>query len=534
MSARYDALPYDCRPIVGTAPEQLALASWIAGGPRPEWKSARVLEIGCGDGANLLPMAWFRPECELVGIDTSRAHIEAARAGAAELELENVRFELADVRAIGESLGEPFDFVVCHGVLSWVPFEARHGILAAIRERLAPGGVAYLSYNVFPGWKIRGMVRELLLGSVDHVPDLAARAHAARELAAELRELLPASPHPYAALMAHELDLVTRGSIPYVAHEYLSPDNWAYYFRELAGDAARHGLDYVGDARSAPHHTGIPNDLRASLAKRGLDRISIEQTCDILCNRQFRASLFCHEGDRRAPPEPEEVIDSVYLVAQLTASEDEQGPRFQSPYGHDIRPRGPLTTAALGILAEAYPRGMSFETLVERAVSTVSNVGGGLVVPGHPKGGLRNIFLTTMGEGAVAMSLRGPDETEASAVPKLPAITRFESKLRTVVTTPNHEELVLQSAERRVAVLADGTRSIEAIEAMLLRAVESGNVPASFDGERITDRSVMHQLVSAMVSGALRRFRHSQLSANSASSFDSVGSFAKTSLRPSA
>src|SRR5262245_10746578 len=114
----YDEVPYACQPIPCTAPEQLALASWLHGGPFPRVEGARVLEVGCGNAANLLPLASFRPDCEFVGVDASKRQIAEARQCAERFAVPNLTLHTADIREIGPSLGD-FDFVLAHGVMSW-------------------------------------------------------------------------------------------------------------------------------------------------------------------------------------------------------------------------------------------------------------------------------------------------------------------------------------------------------------------------------------------------------------------------------
>ncbi|MCZ7685664.1 MAG: class I SAM-dependent methyltransferase [Sandaracinaceae bacterium] len=93
----YEEVPYEGRAVPASAPAALALTARAHGGPRPALEVARVLELGCGDGANLIPLAFHHPDWSLLGVDTSERAIAAARAGALALGLGNVRFERADV-----------------------------------------------------------------------------------------------------------------------------------------------------------------------------------------------------------------------------------------------------------------------------------------------------------------------------------------------------------------------------------------------------------------------------------------------------
>ncbi len=173
----YDELPYRSRPIEWTAPERLALCSALHGGPRPALGRYRVLELGCGDGANLVPLAFYRREATFVGIDGSARAIATAESRRRDLALANLRFLHADFDSASsapEAIGGPFDFVLVHGVLSWVPPGVRT-CRPDHRANLTPGGLLYVNYNCRPGWDIRGLVRDLLLAWTAREQGLRAR-----------------------------------------------------------------------------------------------------------------------------------------------------------------------------------------------------------------------------------------------------------------------------------------------------------------------------------------------------------------------
>jgi len=127
LAADYDAAPYDSHAFPQSAPGQLAAIAHLFGLDTPEVSTARVLEIGCASGGNLIPFAAQHPQARAVGIDLSPV------------------------------------FVICHGVYSWVPANVQEAILAAFRSLMAPEGVGYLSYNVYPGWKAKEIVRDAML-----------------------------------------------------------------------------------------------------------------------------------------------------------------------------------------------------------------------------------------------------------------------------------------------------------------------------------------------------------------------------------
>ena len=69
-----------------------------------------MLELGCGRGGNLLPMAVTSPASRFVGIDLSSMHIAVARADVEALALPNIEVHVADIRDVDRSLGT-FEFI---------------------------------------------------------------------------------------------------------------------------------------------------------------------------------------------------------------------------------------------------------------------------------------------------------------------------------------------------------------------------------------------------------------------------------------
>lgn len=267
----YDELPYRSVPIEWSAPERLALASLLHGGPRLPLDTYRVLELGCGNGANLLPLAYYRPDATFVGVDGSVTAIEVAQARRSELELTNLEVVHADFLSAADRVSGPFDFILAHGVFSWVPADQRDALLALCASHLRPGGLLYLNYNAKPGWNVRGMVRDFLRAQTAQTVSLRARAELAQALAAKIAaSFAAAGEHPYSRLMEGEFRLVCDGQLSYVAHEYLADDNHAYWRSEFLALAQRHGLEYVADADFNYASGRTPADLPARIAAAGI------------------------------------------------------------------------------------------------------------------------------------------------------------------------------------------------------------------------------------------------------------------------
>src|SRR5258706_1300498 len=225
-SSSYDAVPYSVGAFPQTRPDRLATIATLFGLNPTHPARCRVLELGCAAGGNIIPMALADPQSQFVGIDLSTRQIDDARATASELGLRNIDLQAMSITDIPADFGQ-FDYILCHGVYSWVPPEVQQKILEVCSKHLSPQGVAYVSYNCYPGWHARGAIREMLWYHTEQYPDPAVRIRAARGLLAFLVKAAPAGAGDggYSSLIRHELALLLMTPDTYLLHEHLEEFN---------------------------------------------------------------------------------------------------------------------------------------------------------------------------------------------------------------------------------------------------------------------------------------------------------------------
>ena len=180
-AAEYDRFPYDSNPFPQSHPQRLAALGRLFGVDAPDVKTARVLELGCASGGNLLPLAYYMPSASFVGIDFSGRQLEQGREIAARAGLDNVELIHGDIAELDESHTD-FDYIICHGVYSWIPDSVQHAIMRICRDRLTTNGIAYISYNVYPGWHMRSMIRDMMLYHTASLDDPVMKVGQARAL----------------------------------------------------------------------------------------------------------------------------------------------------------------------------------------------------------------------------------------------------------------------------------------------------------------------------------------------------------------
>ena len=354
MENPYDELPYRTYPVEWSTPERLGLTSLLHGGPRVPTEGYRVLELGCGDGGNLLPMAWYRRHASFVGIDGAGSQIEQATAHAEQLGLGNLRFLHADFLEAAAMLEGHFDFILAHGVFSWIPDAARDALLRLCAEHLSPGGLLYFNYNTQPGWAVRGLVRDFLLAQTQNITGLHARAEAARHACQVLTEgMADDMEHPYRQLMHNEFEFVNNSHVSYIAHEFLSEYNRPYWRRELLAIMSEHGFSYVADADfNYPWGREDPNFGRW-LEEHQLVGGGLDDTIDLLRYRQLHSPIFT-----RGPVEFREVtadeMSELYLASELDHQAEST---FVHPNGIEIEVSDERLRNTFDALRKVWPVG---------------------------------------------------------------------------------------------------------------------------------------------------------------------------------
>jgi SAM-dependent methyltransferase len=371
----YDELPYRSLSIEWTAPERLALASALHGGPRARLDNYRVLEIGCADGSNLIPMAWYRPQGTFIGIDAAQSQIAVAHQDKKLLGLDNVDFVAADLRVADRHVAGDFDFIIAHGVFSWIPDATRDAMLAFCARRLRRDGLLYLNYNAHPGWQVRGLVRKLLLAGTDQASGLRERALLAQDIATQLAVSMSGGTHAFTQLLVSELQFVTEHDPSYVAHEYLAPDNCAYWRSEFLQLVGGFGLEYVADADFNYPSGRVTSNALPPCLQQTLSGLAADDASDLLFYRQLHSPVLCLSPLARHPHSLEE-FSGLWIASVLSASSSEgEGSKiFRHPSGYEVEAKESGMQAALTQLRAQWPQGMRIAEVFPDVASVMDDL----------------------------------------------------------------------------------------------------------------------------------------------------------------
>jgi methyltransferase-like protein len=485
----YDRVLYPSRPLPQTHPDRLATQATLFGMRPAGVERCRVLELGCGDGGNLIPMAFGLPKSSFLGIDAAGTPVAEGQATVARLGLANVSLQHRDLMDLPPDVGV-FDFIVAHGLYSWVPPAVRARILAVCRECLAPQGVAYVSYSVHPGGHLRSMVREMMRFHVQrqrppqegvpqqHLEDATggeAPAQQARRATAVLAVVAAAQPasDPYGALLAAELERVAAQDPAHLFHDDLADVNEPCSFTQFAAHAAEHGLQYLAEADFFEMQDQLyPERVVTALREWcGDDLLAKEQYLDFLKGRRFRQTLLCHaDVPLQRDPAPSRLRSfgvasparpvSPNPVAAATSVEQFRGPR-----GASMQTDNALAKAAMLELAEVWPQSLPFDGLLARARARVADGSSPDAPAADDARVLGEILLATYAAGLVELHSHAPCfALEAGARPVASLLARLQAREGTVVTNLRHTSVQVEDAlGRHLLGLLDGTRDRPAL-----------------------------------------------------------------------
>jgi SAM-dependent methyltransferase len=293
----FDHLPYPSLPQSYTQPARLAAMAQLHGLTAPPAATARVLELGCASGGNIVPLAVRFPEAHFVGIDLSTRHISDGQRRIAALGLRNVELHAGDVTTLTFEANS-FDYIVCHGLFSWVPKVAQDAILQICRDRLAPNGVAAISYNVLPGWHFRRVIRDICLRAAGQgtARERAVRARGAIEdIAKSSNKQLS-----YGYFLRQESMRLSGKPLAYIYGEFLSEHNTPFTLPGFARRAAGYDMKFLCESDlDASAMRAIEDPVQFSKLLPPRDEhfaIGRGEALDYASGRPFRRSLIVHSA----------------------------------------------------------------------------------------------------------------------------------------------------------------------------------------------------------------------------------------------
>jgi methyltransferase-like protein/2-polyprenyl-3-methyl-5-hydroxy-6-metoxy-1,4-benzoquinol methylase len=524
MHTSYDQVPYPFLSYAQSHPDRLATLAILLGLNPVPIERARVLELGCAGGGNLIPMALNLPDSRFVGIDNSNRQIGEGQAKAKALGLTNITLECLDILEIPPGLGQ-YDYIVAHGVYSWVPPAVQEKILQICRQNLAPDGIAYVSYNTYPGWHMMNILRDAMLYHTRQLSAPQARATKARAVVDFMAEFVPVENsgyrnflRTYAGFLKKEQQGVrTRGNAS-LLHDELEEINNPVHFYQFAARAAKWGLQYLVEA-DLP--TVLPDNLTPELSKAlqemAQDIIEMEQYRDFLQNRMIRQTLLCHEGvaiQRMIAPGR---VRALYVASRARPVADDPDvhsiseERFHIPDGSAFATDHPVSKAAMLCLAEIWPQAISFEDLLSAARSRVGRDAKSeaqSASTSEDASVLSANLLRAYGYHTqlVELHVHAPSMTpEVSEHPVATPVARLQAQDGSIATNLWHERVHLNPLQRFLLPLLDGAHDRVALQNHVSNLVVEGILNLQRDGQPVNDAETVREILAPALEQNLQK-----------------------------
>lgn len=516
ISQSYDQVPYRASPRHQTHPNTLAVAGKLMGLDPAPIDRCSVLELGCATGGNLLPIAAMYPGSRFVGIDLSPRQIEMGQLAVKQTGATNIDLRAMSITDITPEFGQ-FDYIICHGVYTWVPEAVAEKILEVCRENLTAHGIAYISYNTYPGWHQRGMIREMLQYHAAHFQDPHQRVAECRRFVELLAQHAPKGEEGFHAIIEEEAELIRKEEDFYVFHEHLEDSNAPIYFHEFAQRLARHGLQFLGEAPLSAGAVGLrASTLHGFLKEFPEDPIEQEQYFDFVRNRTFRRSLVCHAGlELRRPPlwEPIETMH-VESLARPASQDinlyDQSEAAFELMDGHELKMSHPHLKTAIKVLHEQWPGTMAFAELCQRLRDRLED-NGVEVNQAFSQSIARMLYQLYLGAIVDLHTLPPPICLRPSGRPVAFSVSRMEAgqEMRQV-TNLRHRTVKLDGFDLVVLRNLDGSCTIQELIARLHTAINQGELSLEKDGQS-PDASQVRSILENEVPASLHRLATSAL-----------------------
>jgi methyltransferase-like protein/SAM-dependent methyltransferase len=289
----YNVVAYPTFIIPQTHPDRLsAIAKLMGMNPAPAEK-CRVLELGCAAGTTLSWMAYNLPESEFIGIDLSENQIDEANKTAKYLELKNVSFFSKDVLEMSEETYGKFDYIIAHGLFSWVPDFVREKILQLYDELLNPNGVGFISYNTFPGIYLRRMAADAMKFHSRRLDNPLEKAQEGLRFVGFLSSQVSNS-SVYQATLQYEFEKLAERPLEAIFHNDFAEFNQPFYFMEFVAQAEKHHLQFLSESENFPFQRDtLPAEVNQVFENISENNLEYEQNSDFFYCRRFRQTLLC-------------------------------------------------------------------------------------------------------------------------------------------------------------------------------------------------------------------------------------------------
>ncbi len=508
----YDELPYESYSYALTSPYHLQTLAVLFGMQSPAVETARVLELGCAAGGNLIPHAVNYPKAHFVGVDLSKVQIDEANKHKEGLELKNIEFRHYSIMDIDESFGK-FDYIICHGVISWVPKIVQDKIFEIGNKNLSDNGVMYISYNTLPGWNMIRTIRDMMLYHSNAFNNIQDKITQSRLLLEFVNDSLESSKSPYSQVLQNEASLLAKQNDHYLRHDHLEEDNVQYYFYEFMDEAKKNNLQYLSDCNISTMYLGnMPAKVVEKLQAIN-DIVRIEQYMDFITNRRFRSTLLCHNNiklNRAIKNEditkfnmtfnivPEKPLVDIDLNSSEVAKFFHNGNK-----DNNLSTSSPYMKAILYTFSENINNPMSFDKI---AVSSNKKLQGAKL--NEIKAEFLANAMKLVLQGYINITLQNNRKEVNLDKPKASKLISYQvtHTSNMWVTNQRYEVVAINLFEKFALRYMNGNNDHKQIIELVMQHVTSGEMTLSRDGNKIENIDEVNKELTSFLPPTLTKF----------------------------
>jgi methyltransferase-like protein/cyclopropane fatty-acyl-phospholipid synthase-like methyltransferase len=510
----YDEVPYESYSYPLSHPYHLMTLGALFGVKSASPDKARVLELGCAAGGNLIPHAVNNPNAKFIGVDSSKVEIDEALKCSTQLGLKNIEFHNCSIVDINDKFGK-FDYIICHGVISWVPEFVRAKIFEICKKNLNENGIAYISYNTLPGWNMIRTIRDMMLYHANMFANVGEKITQARALLEFVKDSLENSKSPYAEVLKAEAALLAKQSDHYLCHDHLEEDNKQYYFYEFMEEAKKHNLQYLSDCNISTMYLGNMPAKAAEKLQTINDIVRTEQYMDFITNRRFRSTLLCHDSiqlNRRLDANeiskynmvlnlvPESSLNAVNIndnVESLTFF-------YNGNKESKIATTSAIMKAIFYTFYENINNPISFDTLIslankklklkEKTVEQINNE-------------FLNNAISLVLQGYMRITIQSSRKNINIHKPKLGqyALYQIVATSKMWLTNLMHEVVGINMFEKFVYRYLDGKNDKKQLLDLMMQHVKKGDITLNRENQKIEDLTVIRKEMLDMLEAAINK-----------------------------
>ncbi len=300
----------------------------------------------------------------------------------------------------------------------------------------------------------------------------------------------------------------------------MEDNNQPVYFHEFAEHAARHGLQYLGEADfSTMMAANLPPEVTETLRGVATNIVHMEQYLDFLRKRPFRQTLLVHQDVPLNRNLDYRSVERLHVASPLrteTPDVDWRQPatvRYTSTTGGTFATNDPMAKATMAVLGDIWPRAIAVTDLREQARSLLG-AAASTTPAARADDAMRmnSDLLRCAVAGLVEFRTESPPVSVAiDARPKADILARHQAALGPVVTNLRHELVSLDDLSRHLLRHLDGTHDVASLVTAMTELTVNGVLGIKQGGALLSNPGEIRKILVGAMPQSLNRLARSGL-----------------------